>query len=79
MATRRSSARLVTNNVFLSRLKTGLTGKQALGRAVIDESVEIAKLSDDLAGFVDDDDLVRLVGRHPEIVVNCRSQARPRR
>ena len=43
--------------------------KQALGRAVIDESVEIAKLSDDLAGLVDDDDLVRLVGRHPEIVV----------
>ena len=43
--------------------------KQALGRAIIDEFVEIAKLSDNLAGLVDDDDLVRLVGRHPQIVV----------
>src|SRR5262249_41090639 len=43
--------------------------EQALWCAVIDESFEIAKLSDDLAGLVADDDLVRVVGRPPQIVV----------
>src|ERR1043166_9813930 len=37
--------------------------QQALWGAVINEPVEVAQLGDNLSGVVDDDDLVRLVGR----------------
>src|SRR5215510_8093057 len=43
--------------------------EQAARRAVPGDAIEVAKLGDGLAGRVDDDDLVRLVRRHPDVVV----------
>src|SRR2546423_8107827 len=43
--------------------------EEAVGLGVPLEAVEVAELGDDLPGVVDDDDLVALVGAHPEVVL----------
>src|SRR4051794_3496576 len=49
--------------------------QQPDGRAVPIDAVEVTELGDDLAGLVDDHDLVGLVGRDPDVVVLVEDQA----
>src|ERR1043166_2539994 len=61
---------------FPIRAKRGACWEeQAMRHAILVHAGEIAELGDRLAGLVDDDDLVRLVGRGPDIVMRVDDDA----